>query len=232
MDERRLSRPVMANVMRFEVTMKLYKFRAFEQLEYILDIVLNERLRCSEYNKLNDPFEGVFHSILPTPIWFTAGSSVNQPLVKRTEPSSVDELYLKLEKTRVCSLSADVSSAQLWSLYAGGHTGVAIEIDFTNSECELHEVEYEEKLPAFHNTLLGAGGYEKILRTKTLPWKYETEYRLIEKTEWYPVQGRVSRVIAGYRISEDRYHLLRQILPEHVALTKASLDYHAARVRA
>lgn len=218
--------------MRLVVTMKLYKFRTFEQLEYILDIVLNERLRCSEYQNLNDPFEGIFHSILPVPVWLTAGSPVNQPLAKHTESSSVDDLYLKLDKTRVCSLSADISSVQLWSLYAGGHAGVAIEIDFAKFDGDLHKVEYEEKLPAFHNTLLGAGGYEKILRTKTLPWKYEAEYRLIEKEEWYPIPGRISRVIAGYRISEDRYRLLRRILPVQVALTKASLDYHAVRVRA
>lgn len=212
--------------------MKLYKFRSFDQLEYILDIAFNERLYCAEYHKLNDPFEGMFHEILPIPPWLQygrVGAGVAQrPMV----PSRVDRLHVGLSQTRICSLSSTPASSQLWSLYAGGHTGVAIEIDFSGYERELHKVEYKERLPELYNTLLGSGGYEQILRTKTKQWEYEAEYRLIEAEEWCPVPGRICRVIAGYRVSESRLRLLRQVLPAGIPLVRAQLDYEQASVRA
>ncbi len=38
--------------------MILYKYRALNSIEYTLDILLKERLYCSPYKDLNDPFEG------------------------------------------------------------------------------------------------------------------------------------------------------------------------------
>ena len=43
--------------------MKLYKFRSFDNIEYTLDILINERLYCSSHEALNDPFEGLFSTI-------------------------------------------------------------------------------------------------------------------------------------------------------------------------
>ena len=43
--------------------MKLYKFRSFENIEFTLDIIMNERLYCAQHKSLNDPFEGLFSTI-------------------------------------------------------------------------------------------------------------------------------------------------------------------------
>ena len=40
--------------------MILYKYKSLADLEHVLDIILYERLHCSTYDKLNDPFEGLF----------------------------------------------------------------------------------------------------------------------------------------------------------------------------
>ena len=41
--------------------MKLYKYRSLRQnLDFVLDILLNGRLYCAEYQTLNDPLEGFF----------------------------------------------------------------------------------------------------------------------------------------------------------------------------
>lgn len=47
-------------------------------------------------------------------------------------PKSISELPLFENKT-VCSLTASLSDIRLWSHYADGHTGVAIEIDIDES---------------------------------------------------------------------------------------------------
>ncbi|MGB8764645.1 MAG: hypothetical protein WCD07_07625, partial [Burkholderiales bacterium] len=36
--------------------MILYKYRSFDNYEFLLDILINERLYCSIYKNLNDPF--------------------------------------------------------------------------------------------------------------------------------------------------------------------------------
>ena len=40
--------------------MLAYKFRSANQLEYAFDVVLNNRLHCADWRKLNDPMEGMF----------------------------------------------------------------------------------------------------------------------------------------------------------------------------
>ena len=41
--------------------MKLYKYRSLRRnLDFVLDILLNERLYCANYTALNDPLEGYY----------------------------------------------------------------------------------------------------------------------------------------------------------------------------
>lgn len=44
--------------------MILYKYRSLTNLEHVFDIILNQRLHCSTYPELNDPFEGIFETVL------------------------------------------------------------------------------------------------------------------------------------------------------------------------
>jgi len=40
--------------------MTLFKYKAPTPFEHIADILINERLFCCPYYRMNDPFEGVF----------------------------------------------------------------------------------------------------------------------------------------------------------------------------
>ncbi len=44
-----------------------YKYKSFNNFEYLLDILLRERLYASRYHELNDPMEGVikFEGVIP-----------------------------------------------------------------------------------------------------------------------------------------------------------------------
>ena len=114
--------------------MKLYKFRSFENIEFTLDIIMNERLYCAHHKDLNDPFEGLFSTIE----WKGGGiiRPVVRPIVRpivrdlqgnypQTVFKTLDELPSLDNDTRVCSLSSSMSDVRMWSLYASGHTGGA-----------------------------------------------------------------------------------------------------------
>src|SRR4051812_9219826 len=95
--------------------MRAFKFRASAQIEYALDILFNRRLRCSDWRRLNDPMEGLF----------AYSTRADEPYVQRM----VKGIGEAKSQYKVCSLSADFQSHLLWSHYANGFDGVAIEVE-------------------------------------------------------------------------------------------------------
>ena len=133
----------------------LYKYRSLENLEHVLDIILNERLYCSPYDKLNDPFEGLFMSEIHgnfSQNVFSGG------IFKTDECKNIGETLLGFSKSKICSLSSSINDVRLWSLYSDGLKGIVIEVEFDSKELEINlfQVEYSEKLPFGGSTLLGS----------------------------------------------------------------------------
>ena len=156
--------------------MILYKYRSLTNFERILDITLNQRLYCSTYDKLNDPFEGIFATTLfPHRSYKPTGAgkeNVQMPPIVASKRSAlmrlaklrrrqntthtykkVEELFGgKIDEIKICSLSSDLKDVRLWSYYAHGHRGVVFEIDLSgleerNGSKIIHPVIYSEKLP-------------------------------------------------------------------------------------
>lgn len=215
-------------IVRFSISkaMLLYKYRSIQRIEHLLDILLNERLYCAEYFALNDPFEGQFRAIVPDLDFFYT----LQPK-RRTVPMDIANLPLEPTKVRVCSLSRDPSDVRLWSLYADGHKGVAIEIDFAGIEASLIEVKYRTPLPEFGTTILAGTSAEEVLGYKTDHWKYEQEYRVITDQPHVSIQGRVKRVVFGVRTPVEIADLLSKVRPKEIAYVHASLDHSGLLVR-
>ncbi len=213
--------------------MLLYKYRSLEHLEYVLDILLNERLYCPEYRHLNDPFEGMFFSLLPSPIHFPEWrSKFSDPYAKRRMALSVTELVNQVGATRVCSLSSTATDPRMWSLYASGLSGLAIEIDFSGVESDISRVLYSPAIPEFGNTLLTAPAELEVLRHKTEHWAYEQEYRIITSNEFYSVVGRIKSVLVGQRMPSARLELLLRIVDGRIPIKLTVLDYEAVQIRA
>ena len=103
--------------------MILYKYRSLSNIKFVLDILVNQRLHCARHDKLNDPLEGVFWYMLQ-----------REKGVRRIG-------YDKNNHKRVCSLSKSLNDIRLWSYYAEGHQGVAIEINLDNNN-DLYPVDY------------------------------------------------------------------------------------------
>jgi hypothetical protein len=213
--------------------MKLYKYRSLENLEHVLDILLNERLHCAPYDKLNDPFEGVFlsvahmGSIVGFPMMPGRGYGYGHHIVK--SPKSLSELPIP-GGTRVCSLSASLSDVRLWSHYADGHKGIAIEIDFEGMESQPHEVEYANQLKEIDNALSTGTETTQILRVKTNHWAFEKEFRIISEEEFIPTLGRISGVYFGLRTPELLQKTLLRSTPKTISVFSTKLNNNSIEI--
>jgi hypothetical protein len=202
--------------------MLLYKLRGFKDLDKLLDILLMERLYCAKYQDLNDPFEAMFH--IPVPACFgSIQFGTAQFGGSHKKPTTIAEQFKNLPEQRICSLSQNISDVRLWSFYAAGHTGVAIEIDFSDYEGDVCKVFYNPELPIQGTTLLDSKSPKELLQHKTNHWGYESEYRIIGNDEYYPVTGRVKRIIVGHRASKDHLKLLYKTAP-HIPIVQAQID--------
>lgn len=206
--------------------MKLYKFRSLANIEYTLDILLNERLHCAAYNKLNDPFEGVFLSVMHIGGSLNSGPLNFAPLgghrtVKK--PQSISELPIP-GGTRVCSLSGEKSDVRMWSHYAGGHTGIAIEIELEVDAKFLYKVDYVDQLREFSCSLFTSPKSYEVLRIKSKHWEYEKEYRIISDEDFFCVSGRITGIHLGLRTSDHMREMLLRVIGKSFPIYSTKLD--------
>lgn len=178
----------------------LYKFRSPEKLEFTLDIILNQRLYCADWNDLNDPMEGIFE-------YRTLG-----------DQKRLDQLSMIRERKlryRVCSLSKSWRNPLLWAHYADGFKGVAVELDLDSvslsdgGDVRLHpsevlDIEYRSTFQ-FADTERHQDAFtlaQRILSSKHECWSYEDEARVLSESCRYDVTGKIRRVILGTRTSD------------------------------
>ncbi len=200
--------------------MKLYKYRPLTNFEFVLDIALRQRLYCSTYNNLNDPFEGLFKERLRRSILDSHGII---PLVHTGfVHKSVEDMATGIP--RICSLSSSLNDVRLWSHYADGHKGVVFEIDFKGIESQVNEVKYSNDLPVSSTSILGGGIPKEVLLCKTDHWEYEAEYRIFHDNDFFDITKRLTAIYFGFRIDESQHDLLMRILPEEIPKVKTKIN--------
>lgn len=211
--------------------MLLYKYRSLASIELVLDILVNERLYCAPYNRLNDPFEGQFFYQRPKSMSNTAEPERDPYLGKPIPRLSTDiaDLVMNDSEHRICSLCRDKSSVQMWSLYGDGHKGVAIELDFSGIEHAAKKVDYKPSLISTAPSLF-SDNIDTILTTKTCHWEYEKEYRVIAQCAFFPVSGRIRRILVGQRADPQQIELLQKITGSKYQYERGHLDAESIRV--
>ena len=111
-----------------------------------------------------------------------------------------EEVGKQLKELRVCALTKSFNNHLLWAHYAGGYTGVAIEIELDAED--VTEVVYGDEF-VFLSQLIDSYSPEaaarQVLARKYKDWSYEGEVRLITKSEFYPLTHPISHVIVGSR---------------------------------
>ena len=158
--------------------MKLYHFMS---TNYGISAIRDHRYKLSTYDNLNDPFE----------LYATDHSD---PMIRECF-RKVKEMYIKDTALLCCSKSWH--STLLWSHYADKHSGVALELDVTDSS--VTEVVYRsartpttrEDMDAYMECEDGEGIGKEMIRVKSLEWSYENEARVLyDITKVTPTEGR------------------------------------------
>lgn len=185
-----------------------YKFRSSANIQFALDILLNQRLYCAPWKELNDPMEGVFAFSYPS------GRDAD------AQQLSAD-IGLAKADYRVCSLSANFQSHLLWAHYAGGFDGVAIEVELPDDDSNIRSIEYRG---VFATVNLAARGdpdahARRILFSKYDEWEYEEEIRILNRGPYYNLPNRPRRVIAGSRTNAALFDTL------HLVCERLGIDF-------
>jgi hypothetical protein len=192
--------------------MRAYKFRASTNIEFALDIILNRRLYCADWKALNDPMEGMF-------AYSTRGEDPRaQQIVKGIGTAK--------SRYKVCSLSRDFQSHLLWSHYAGGFDGLAIEVELPDDDPNICEVEYRGVFAFLDMDEVRDEdeAARRILFSKYQEWAYEEEIRVLSNQSYYGLATPIHRVIVGPRMNQALFQTLYMVCErEGIEFTKVGI---------
>lgn len=191
--------------------MKAYKFKSAAQADHIFDLILNQRLFCAPWDVLNDPMEGVF-------AYSFRGDDEARPAQELAAG-----VQAELKKLKVCSLARTFDCHLLWSHYANGFNGVAVELELPEKHPEIRPVSYRGVFGQFgYRTDLEATEVaRKLLFSKYQEWQYEQELRIVSESCWFDQHVSVSRVIAGHRLHPALFEALQIVCQQkNVAFAK------------
>ncbi len=123
----------------------------------------------------------------------------------RGREAELEEFALKVSKRvrelRVCALSSTIDNHLLWAHYAGGYSGLAIEVDVP--EPDAAAVEYWDKsifMSDLKEQSVDAAARTVLLR-KYEDWSYEKEVRIVGTDPYYRLTQPISRVVLGSRVT-------------------------------
>ena len=219
--------------------MKLYKFRSFENIEFTLDIIFNNRLYCTPHKELNDPFEGLFSTIewkgggpIRSPIQSPIQSPIRSPFggSPTTVYKSLSEIPALEKEVRVCSLSSYFSDIRMWSHYAANHTGIAIEVELED-EPNLYKVDYSDGLQKLSEHATRFTSPSDVLSFKTSHWKYEREFRIITEKTFYPINGKISAIYFGIRSTDIHKEMIKRSTNNEIPLFETKIDEKTVQIR-
>lgn len=191
--------------------MKLYKYRSLANLWHTLDIVLNQRLYCAHWSTLNDPLEGRYEIYLGN----------RSPKLASTMVNRIEQAR---DGFRIASLSANPTNFLLWSHYADGHKGVAIEVDIPENHADLTEIVYSPFSSVFSETEQTQEDLRHLFNGKGEEWSYEEEYRIIIDQTHFDLPSKPSRLLLGPMVPSDQAALLRKALSGHIEIVEMELD--------
>ncbi len=181
---------------------RLYKFKNIDK--HAIDILVNRRVYLSDWERLNDPHE--------------ARMTVQMPGNRfQMNPKGLKKhgFHIECADARVCCFSMSLRNNLLWSHYAGGHSGIAIELELPKnlSELERIEVKYDDIIPTVEPPI-NKTVVTKALSHKAIAWTYEKEIRVVsfDSDKKYIEGITITGVIFGLKTTQDDKDLIKSIL--------------------
>lgn len=207
--------------------MRLYKFKGVSDALYALDIAIHERLYCSEYAYLNDPFEGQFRTYIkrrPGDFNLQFGSNFHPSSIKFGDPAALPSLNNLIGGKRVCSLTTAWQDVRMWALYGDSSKGLAFEFEVDEYHPLLHRVRYVDQLYKIESRDLRSTPTEEILSCKTDHWLYEAEWRFISDAAYVELPGQLKRILLGSRVDTAVKEAVLKVAPPGVTVHMVRLD--------
>lgn len=170
--------------------MVLYKYRDFNNLEFALDIFINQRLFAANFKHLNDPMEGRFV--------YTKGL---------LRPGDLTEIRGSKARYNILSLGQAPTNMLMWSYYAGGHAGFVVGVEIDDEHTEVEPIQYVEEL-RLEEVQDNLPKY--ILSRKLRLWDHEQEYRVFKHNENF-VKVKVKELIFGLNTDGNKKEMLTKI---------------------
>lgn len=148
---------------------------------YAISNIENKRIKVTEENGINDPFEFAIFSYQPPNIRALGAGKEKTDMIKELKEFLKCKKRNFFRKEALICLSEDWTSAPLWTHYGGGHTGICLGFDVRVSE-SLRQVAYEtERLDLNLETIRKFNEkffLEKFVYSKSTEWQYEREWRM------------------------------------------------------
>jgi len=224
----------------------LYKYRALdtkERIEQVRDIIVNHRLYCAPVDSFNDPFEFKMRTSFDAPEQIKTEMAIQQLLKKhpnitfdearKLAPAFLDECERNgpdrikqriLNDYGIVTFAGVLQNILMWSHYADGHKGICIEFHYSNKVhldffARALAVKYRKKVPTINLYTEDTLSIGKKLLSKSIDWKYEQEYRIIEynrnHNQYYEFDPTlISKIYLGLRISDENTKKVKSFISE------------------
>ncbi|MCK4980534.1 MAG: DUF2971 domain-containing protein [Candidatus Delongbacteria bacterium] len=210
----------------------IYKFY---KINKNLENCLKEKyLWCSSPNSFNDPFDTMYNK----------NSHVHKDQIIGSDDIWVkqefSEIFNSFAKNQRISCFSDLNSIEtkeilMWSHYGDNHKGLCLKFDLLNMLeywndnypwIFFHKVIYEINFPEIPIEYMGNGKVEAtvdFLRTKSLDWKYEQEYRVFHSENKLPYpKDSLIETRFGCLTTKNDIKKIKKISDSHLRFIKAN----------
>ena len=220
--------------------MKVYKYRSNYKRD--LENLLNGKIYTSNMAGLNDPFEGII-----TPKIFEDYETIKSyfdPKQFEYKISLHKKLIDQIKNVGIYSLSKTWKKELLWSHYSDSHKGFCIEYEINDLILEesksiifpkIINVNYLKEPPIY--SLQDSDNLDyKILQTlagtKSKPWKYEKEIRIIfmEYGEKKINTNAIISIIFGLHASDEDINHTMKLLEYNIKYYKIELQKNSYKL--
>lgn len=195
--------------------MHIYKYRANQTIDgekRDTALLVNDSIYASNLQQQNDPFEGSVQlpQSFQDDIWVT-------PIIQELREYGVCSFSIKQAE------ESFPSNELLWAHYGNSHKGFCIEfdLDLLNENCASHsdlidiiQINYNNERPEILKKEKDSIVRQKIFGSKSIPWQYENEIRLVFKSPGIKqvMRESIKTVYFGLNISLiDRDDIVRKL---------------------
>lgn len=202
----------------------LYKYLPVNSIEGLIhscEIFSDKRLYFPCRTELNDPFEGKGGNYLE-----------GEGLMGRGIHLAADEehpIVLEImDQYKILALSENGFSPQLWAYYANNYAGMCICFKTGESFARAKKVQYLS-----NSTVLDGSDPLDSYYKKEIGWKYEKEWRIVEKTDSKFFDFRIEEiacVIFGEKMSEEIRNFISHFIPDSILKLVAHAGMQTYRV--